>query len=271
MTNDNHVNDQLSAYLSDELKASEVIKINEHLAMCDSCRQEFESLGGVWNAIGDMSEEQPSKHLRSRFYEAMDAYEAALQGKSFSQTKPARSWYEILFQNHPVVQFGLALLLVIVGGFIGYRLRGESVNEAQIVQIRDEVRTVNRLLTVSLLQQQSASERLQGVNRSYQLEYADPEITNALLQTFKYDPNVNVRLAALDALSRNISQPDVRRELLKAFQSQSSPMVQIAIVDLMVQVREKNSMELLKQMLQKSDVNRAVKKRIEEGIQQLNS
>jgi HEAT repeat protein len=172
---------------------------------------------------------------------------------------------------YPTVRFALALTLILVGAVVGYRLRGDSVNESQIAQIRDEVRTVNRLLTVSLLRQQSASERLQGVNRSYKLDDVDTEITNALLLAFKHDPNVNVRLAALDALSRNISQQDVRHELITAIQTQSSPMVQIAIVDLMVQIREKQSTDVLKQMLQKSDVNDAVKKRIEQGIQQLNS
>ena len=270
MTNEQHIQDQLAAYLSGNLETEEVTRINEHIAVCDSCRKEFQLLGGIWNSMGDIAEERPSALLRTRFYAAMNAYESGLQ-ETASYSRQSRKWYEGFFPPAPAVQFALAVVLIIIGVFAGYRLRGDSVNEAQIVQIRDEVRTVNRLLTVSLLQQQSASDRLQGVNRSYQLEYTDPEITTALLETFKHDPNVNVRLAALDALSRNIGQPEIRNELISAFQAQSSPLVQIAMIDLMVQIREKSSVDVLKQMQSKSGVNDAVKKRIEQGIQQLNS
>jgi hypothetical protein len=271
MTNDKHIDDRLLAYLSGNLDASAGRIVEEHLASCESCRKELASLGGVWNAIGRLPEEQPGEGLRSRFYEAMRAYEAALQGTAFSPAKQARRWYESLVPRSPAIRFATALLLLVVAGAIGYRMRGGGVEAAEMSQLRDEVRSVNHLLTVSLLRQQSASERLQGVNRSSRMERVDPEIAAALLQTFKHDPNVNVRLAALDALSRDIDEPEIRTELLAALQIQSSPMVQIAIIDLLVQAGEKQSTGVLKQMLQKADVNTVVKKRIEAGIQELNS
>ncbi len=144
-------------------------------------------------------------------------------------------------------------------------------NKTELTQLHEEVLMMNRLLTVSLLQQQSASERLKGISLSYRSEGSDPEITAALLQALKYDPNVNVRLSALDALSRNLNQTDVKQELLETLQKQESPLVQLAFIDLMVQLREKSSVDILKRMLKNPEMNKSVKLRIEQGIQELNS
>ena len=50
------------------------------------------------------------------------------------------------------------------------------------------------------MQQQSASDRLRGVNYAYRVEQSDPEVLGALLTTVNHDPSVNVRLAAVDAV-----------------------------------------------------------------------
>ena len=56
---------------------------------------------------------------------------------------------------------------------------------------------MRQLVTLSLLQQQSAGDRLQGVNWSYRVEQPDTAVLAALLTTVNHDPNVNVRLAAV--------------------------------------------------------------------------
>jgi hypothetical protein len=48
--------------------------------------------------------------------------------------------------------------------------------------------------------QQSASERLRGVSWANQVESSDGQVLAALLDSVNHDPNVNVRLAAADAL-----------------------------------------------------------------------
>jgi len=271
MTDRKHIADQITAYLSGDLGPDERAAIENHLADCPACRNEFQALANVWNAAGGLPEEYPSERLKSRFYAALDAYESALRGAENVQSSVRPKWFGSLLHPKPAVRFALAGALLIAVFAAGYQLHAPAVDESEIAQLRDEVRTVNHLLTVSLLRQQSASERLQGVNRSSRMEKTDPEITAALLQTFQHDPNVNVRLAALDALAHDLGQKEIRQELLSALQTQSSPMVQIAIIDLMVQAGEKQSAGVMKQMLQKGDVNKVVRKRIEDGLVQLNS
>jgi HEAT repeat protein len=174
-----------------------------------------------------------------------------------------------LIPRQPAVQFALVLGVLVVGGFIGYGLRENGAKIDEMAQLREEVRSVSRLLIVSLLQQQTAAERLQGVSWTYKVEDHDPEITGALLQALTADPNVNVRLAALDALSRNLGDPGVRGGLVKAIGKQSSPLIQLAIVDVVVKSDIKESGDALRQILGKPGVDATVRKRIEDALQQL--
>jgi HEAT repeat protein len=58
-------------------------------------------------------------------------------------------------------------------------------------------------------------------------------VLSALLTAVKEDPNVNVRLAAIDALGSVVERPNVQKSLVDSLPRQDSPMVQIALVDLL--------------------------------------
>ena len=65
--------------------------------------------------------------------------------------------------------------------------------------MRGELRALRQDVALSMLQQTSASARLQGVSVGAQVARQDPEVLGALLQTLATDPSPNVRLAAVDA------------------------------------------------------------------------
>jgi HEAT repeat protein len=128
---------------------------------------------------------------------------------------------------------------------------------------------MRQLVALSMLEQQSASQRLQGVNYSTQIEQPDPEIASALLHVLRFDNSVDVRLAALDALRRYKGDPQVRSGLLTALADQQSPLVQIALIDLFVEMRESNAKDRLRHIEQDSKMNPTVRQRAQWGIQQL--
>jgi len=171
----------------------------------------------------------------------------------------------------PVLQFGLALVLLVVGVAAGWRLRPEPVVQpnGEITELRGELRQMRQMVALSLMQQQSASERLKGVNWSYQLQQPDREVLTALLDTLMHDPNVNVRLAAVDALRQFGGQPVVRTGVVEALGRQDSPMVQVALIDLVVDLKEKESVDTLRKLTQNEKLNEAVRTRAQKGLQEL--
>jgi hypothetical protein len=258
-------------YLAEELDAEAKAGMQAHFASCESCRLEAESLGGLWQKLGTLPEAHPPETLRSRFYTTLAAYQ-----QNLGKAQAARRWHENLgdwlerwWPRQPAFQLAAAVIFLGVGLFLGYRFSIDESRAREVAELREEVHSMRQLVTLSLLQQQSPSERLRGVSWSYQVGQPDSEILDALLQTLNYDPNVNVRLAAVDALSKFSDREIVRRGLIESLSQQRSPLIQIALIDLMVERQERQAIGPLKQLEKKEKVDQAVRQRIEWGIQQL--
>jgi HEAT repeat protein len=79
-----------------------------------------------------------------------------------------------------------------------------------------------------------------------------------------------VRLAALDALSRHGNQPQVRNGLVETLQTQESPLVQVALIDALVEMRDTAAVRQLQRVRQDPNSNPAVRQRAEWAIEKLN-
>ena len=117
--------------------------------------------------------------------------------------------------------------------------------------------------------EQSASQRITGVSVAYQLEKADDEIVHVLVKTMNEDPNTNVRMAALEALSKFHTDPNVRKALIQSLSTQKDPVVQIALIQLMVMMKEKGVVKDLEQMTKDKSTMKAVKDEAYSGILKL--
>jgi HEAT repeat protein len=83
------------------------------------------------------------------------------------------------------------------------------------------------------------------------------------------DPNVNVRLAAVDALYLFYDHPEVKEGLIHSLAGQTSALVQMSLVNLLVEIRERRAVEALERLIQDQNLNPKVKKRAEMGLTQL--
>ena len=171
-----------------------------------------------------------------------------------------------------------AAALVVIGIGIGWLAGSERTRPTQttpagaaseIAAMRTEMHDLREMVSLSLMQQQSASERLKGVSWTGQLDRPSGEVVVALLDALMHDPNVNVRLATIDALERFASQDEVRRGTIEAVEKQPSPLVQIALIDFMVKTNERESAPTLRRLAMDPQVNDAVRARATWGLQQL--
>jgi HEAT repeat protein len=158
------------------------------------------------------------------------------------------------------------VVCLVVGVTAGHLLTARS-ERPELARLREEVQNTRQLVALSLLQQQSASERLRGVNWSYRVTQPDDEVFKALIDTVRYDSSVDVRLAAVDALRRYTGEPQVRNGLLQALRGPQSPLVQIALIDLMVDTRDRQAVPTLEQLKNSKAVNEVVRERAGWGLQ----
>jgi len=165
----------------------------------------------------------------------------------------------------------LALIMLVSGFQMGRTFNiGNGNNNAQIADLQKQLIQTQQQVALGMMQQDSASERLEGVNYSQKVSTTDPQMLAALLHTLNFDESVDVRLAAIDALHRYHEQPTVRKGLMDALGKQKSPLVQIALIDAMVDLKERNAVKQLADLQHARDTNPLVRKHTEWAIQQLN-
>ena len=152
-----------------------------------------------------------------------------------------------------------------VGQWLGGRARGR----ADLAGLQDEVHHMRQLVTLSLLEQQSASERLRGVDYSSRVDQSDTQVLAALLQAVNHDPNVNVRLAAVDALRKFARDPSVKGSLDQSLVKQESPLVQLALIDFLVDTRDKSAVPSLAALERSPTADKNVKEKALWGLSQL--
>jgi HEAT repeat protein len=136
--------------------------------------------------------------------------------------------------------------------------------------MRGELKGMRQLVALSLLQQDSAADRLRGVTWSAGIDRPGGEVVSALLETLQHDANVNVRLAAIDAL-RGLggAEPRVRDALVGGLKNDPSPLVQVALIDALVTLRERKSADVLRTIAESPTANEAVRQRARRGLEQL--
>lgn len=267
------VRDQFTDYLTESLEEPLRSEVQQHLITCDSCRTEAEGLKMIWTKLGGIPSSQPGSELRARFDVMLEAYKQGLDhAPSRNWWAAVNSWISAWWPQQPVFQFGLAMALLIAGVAIGLRFQSTPATSQpanDVAELRTELHQMRQMVALSLMQQESATERLKGVNWSYQLQQPDREVLMKLLDTLMHDPNVNVRLAAIDALRQFGGQPVVRRGVVDALAQQDSPMVQVALIDLVVDLREKTSIEMLRKLTEDQNVNESVRQRAKKGLSEL--
>lgn len=266
-------------YLVGQLDEGIKGEIEAHLVNCPSCRIENTGLQEIWTKLSALPTAEPSAGSQARFDAMLEAY---VEGMKHTARGPSprfvlAEWLGNLWPRNVAWQFALAILLFTLGLVIGPRLiqpqkpettTGRTTDPA-LAQLRDEVSGLKQMVTISLLQQQSASERLRGVEWGSRLLQPDAQVLSALLRALDSDPNVNVRLAAVDALHQFANEAKVRQGLLQSLADQRSPLVQIELINLMVDLREKDSIPVLKQLADRQDLNPTVRERVEWGLQKL--
>lgn len=253
--------ERLTARFQGELTAAELAELEAHLAGCADCSAEAAGFAELWRGLGETGEPVPSARMRARLDTLLAtelaagrnpaaAVPLAFPGRTTERREPAASG---LFDRR---YLALAAMLL-VGLGLGYLLFGRSADD--VATLRREVGDLHTLMALSLLEKGSVSERLQGVaysrevavNRDFSVARGQsvpgggsgqvtPGVQNepvvaALFTRLLEDPNVNVRLAALEALRPLAARDDRRGDFVAAVARQQSPLVALSLIDLLLE------------------------------------
>lgn len=209
-----------------------------------------------------MQMEGPAPTLRvdDQFYKVLVEEKKKLRHVKHAFTLPE---WSTLFPR-----LAFAMVILVIGFAAGYLFTSPSQN-SEVHELTQEVSDLKEMMMFSLLEKESATDRLKAVNLTSGMSNVSQKVTSALFQTLNNDENVNVRLAALEALMPYVKDSAVREGLVQSISHQDSPMVQVALAELMVSIVEKKSVTELQKIIDNQRTPADVKSKIQESIRVL--
>lgn len=253
--------EKLSGMIIDYIdgKLNEVDKqvIEQELVKNADAYKLFEQLKEVMQVMDKSEKLEPSEKLKQKF-------EAALQVEINEEQKS-----KTVFFTPAWYRAAAAAALLIVGGGVGYWISQQNQQRSELAALQLEMQETRRLVLAQMNNNQSASQRMLGVMAAYESVQAnkpDDEIVEALVTTMNNDGNSNVRLAAIEALSKFTGEENVRKALVQSLSVQKDPVVQIALIQLLVQMKEKGAVKSFEQIIDDEQVLPAVKDEAHAGI-----
>ncbi len=201
----------------------------------------------------------------------LDDYKTTLEAERKAAAHAARrprfsDWFTF---RRPAFAAAFSSFLLLVGLGAGWLLNGGRTGGERYASLSREVQDMRQQVALSLLARPSASERIQGVGYTAEIKAPNDATLAALFKAVDTDPNPNVRLAAVDALYLFRDRPGVRESLVRSLAIQSYPLVQVALIDFLVEVREARAAAALKKLIDGGELTPEVKKRAEDGLKQI--
>ena len=135
---------------------------------------------------------------------------------------------------------------------MGQMLNGPGdADPMRLAALEENVALLNRELILDRLQHATAGKRLRGVIDAASVVQDDIEIARALLLRATEDRVQSVRSAAIDALGPRLASAAVGDELVNLLENAESPLVQLALVDLVLRNGTEKQLEYLLQLAEK--------------------
>ncbi len=261
--NCNTISTYLIDYIDGKLNISTHQDIEKHIETCSACANEYKQTKELFNSIENIHLKGPHKELKISFNEVLAAEKSALKNKNQDTKTFTLNNYKIIWQA------AAAILLLVSGYLVGYNTNGPNSDSNQISEVTNEVKDMKHMLALSLLQNESASQRIKAVSYTEEIQKPDNETIEALINTLETDKSSNVRLAAVYSLSRFKTNSRVKEAFISALNKQDDAMVQIVIINMLVEMEEVKAVDELKELLNKKDLHEEVKSQAELGVKAL--
>lgn len=244
-------------YIDGRLADADQKILEQELATNPASRQLYNEMKEVMSVMDHAEKAEPSIKMKTSF-------EAKLQ-------------HEIRNEKAKVIRFTPALLyriaasigLLAIGVSVGLWISKYNDQQEELARLKEEMRQTKLMMMAQLTNEQSASQRVLGATVALKIENVDTEIVNALVNAMNEDPNTNVRLAALDALGKFHRQPMVKKALIAALSTQKDPVVQIALIRMLVDMNEKSTLKELERITTDEEMLKEVKDEAHAGIMRL--
>ncbi len=270
-----HARDHFPELLDPRTAATAHREVRSHLASCPACQHEFAAISRTAHVLDALPVSPPSPRLRQNFYALLDAEKAGSSSIPFAAAKPSRRFGFIRWIVAPVAAVALALLSFVAGTrytpapapiapdrAIAAEADATTAHR-KIAELERKLDTMGQLVGYSILQQQQrpTHDRLRGVLRSASSasENPDDQVINELISALAFDPSINVRLRAIEALFPHADQDVVRAGVLASLSREQNPLVQVSMIDFLTEAGDTEARPALEKISLSESTDRSVR------------
>jgi len=255
-------------YIDGQLAPAIREKVTEHLRGCTDCSHEVEQFKKLFDEMATVKLEQPSPALKENFNIMLQSeLNIAATTEMLKKRKeaklvpvnPARTW----------MQIAASILLVAGALFVGMQLGGRKIANSEVAELKAEMQKMKETMMLSLLSEESASDRIQAVSYAEEFNKPNQKILQALIQTLNTDENLNVRLAAANAIGKFLNDPAVVESLVASLRNQKEPLVQIALITMLTDKKETKAIEPIRAIISNKETLAPVKEIAEQGLKKI--
>ena len=236
------VQDSFIDYQDGSLPADEAAALRTHLTSCPTCQREWSALQEITRKLDALpAAEEPSPRLSEQFYAMLETHQREADARARSRSPATASTGSspcscptgrCCSSPSPWPCWWPAFTRAIASWpSRPWSHRADNSAKTELAALKAQMDSMNQLVTYSLLQQQSTSDRLKTVLATMDLKTPDRKVLSDLVGALAFDPSVNVRLSAVDALAQHADDSLVRAGVISALSRERAPLVQVAMIE----------------------------------------
>ena len=249
-------------FIDNKLSKESAQEIENHLASCGSCKVIFDEASVLFRDLTNVKVHEPSQSVRTNFYAFLE------EEKQLESTKVITLKSKSEFAWKRAFQIAASFLLLFLGYFMGSYSIKQSANQ-EIAILKQETLEMKEDMLLAMIDNRSASTRIKAVNFTEELVQPDQKILDALLERMQFDTNINVQLAAAEALSKFSELEQVKKAFIDALSTEKNPSLQIAIIQFLADIQEKRALIPMQKLLEEPETPDYVKELANNGISQI--
>ena len=232
----------LPEYIDGKLNETNSAVIKEHLEECSSCRKAYTELKSFLQFTDSFPPIEPPKGMKEEFLEMAD-----LEGKRNNRIIGISFWAKIA-----------ATILIILGTFITGYFTGSKSGEVR--ELQAEMNNLKQQVLLAGLKDYSGPQKIDAVYNIKTSGVANETLVSALVYTMNSDENVNVRLAAINALSEMMDKnSNIKTELIRSLSVQDNPLLQISLIQVLTESGVKEAKDEIESIYNNENTDEYVK------------
>lgn len=246
------------------------LTVQKHLETCIHCSKELSQYKQLFTELSSTSLEKPGPRLRENFNTMLQSELNIASTVSLIKNVPERKNTSINLSSL-LVRIAASIVLVAGGIFTGLKLKSTTAPDktTELANLQKEVEEIKKTMLLTLLKEESASERIRAVNYADEFNKPDNVVIYALLNTLNKDKNVNVRLAAFNSLVKFSGNPMIIDSLVTSLGNQTEPLLQIVLINVLTDKKETKAIKSIKAILSNKKTLQPVKDIAEQGLKKV--